>query len=140
MTRRWPAVFIFVMALATMGWTGWSALTVKPVGPGVRMTPGTFAADAAVGDTVTATFMIENRTPGIVKLLGARTSCGCMSVGGVPAEITPGYRGAVTLVIKVGKPDPSGSTHQSFALLSNVPDLALLATVEIKIVPTKQGR
>ncbi len=109
-------------------------LVASAVGPKVllEMSPSpAFSARADVGEAVTAEFTLTNVSDADVRVLGVRTSCGCVSVGtAFPFTIKPRESGKVALKVTTGEPDASGMFVQRSDLFVDVEGVVPALVIE----------
>lgn len=113
---RFPALAFAAVVAAGLGGT-WYATRASSL---LVVEQPKVVFEAAEGETVSATFVIENVSDQAVRILGAPTSCGCTVVGrSLPFQIEPGEATELTVRMVVGKPDAKGIFSAETFLLVN---------------------
>lgn len=120
LNRRWRGALINTspFAIAVLCFLGLRLLPASFV-PGflstdapipLRVSPSpVFNCAAHEGDTIIAKFVLENVGSANIKVLGAKTGCGCVVAQGLPVDIAPGARHTIDFNVLVGAADDSGN-------------------------------
>lgn len=108
-------------------------ILMRPALLAINPTPK-LLTEARQGETVMAHFEVRNVSKQPVKLLGAKSSCGCTVVtSDFPVELDPGSAATIKVRMTVGVPNSDGRFVKEARLFVNrsgtVPPLIIVATV-----------
>ncbi len=140
----WPLVFASLGGVAV---TGWGLLKFGSLGATLAFFHGHVLyaglgsknlGKIPVNKPVSVSFQVKNLTSQTVKVLGAETSCGCITVSDLPVKIGAGAECELTFLLVPPEQAVGMPFYQAVRLFLDVPGPTVILQMEAEVVSKEE--
>lgn len=140
----WPLVFA---TLGGVAGTGWGMLKFGSLGATFAYFHGhvLYAGSGPknlgkipANKPAPVSFLVKNLTSQTVTVLGAETSCGCVTVSDLPVKIGPGAECELTFMVVAPEQAVGKAFQQAIRLFLDVPGPSVILQLEAEVVANEE--